>query len=366
MAGFTHLISLLILLGFLLVLLAFSYLLGKILLKFATNLGVRNHGDGVVRWTSTTKPSLGGILFFFSFLLSIVFYLIILSENVQFNNWQFLGTVISCVLGFVMGLADDAYNTKPLLKFFVQAVCGIVSIICGAYIQIFAYDWMNYMFTIVWFIGLMNSLNMLDNMDAITASVSTVACISMLVFSYITSTLFAYDSILLIGVVASLLAFLTYNWHPAKMYMGDSGSQFLGAFMAAASIKVLWNAHIDPVGFTQTWFFILLPVSFFIVTISDTATVFINRLAKKQSPFVGGKDHTTHHLVYGGFKQRSVAVLYISISIVAAVTGFVMYYFKLYHSTWIVGCFTIFLFTIFLGLFRVTKRYKNESVATQP
>jgi UDP-GlcNAc:undecaprenyl-phosphate/decaprenyl-phosphate GlcNAc-1-phosphate transferase len=315
----------------------------------------------VIRWTSSTKPSLGGILFFVSFLLSIVFYLIILSENVQFNNWQFLGMVISCVLGFVMGLADDAYNTKPWLKFFVQAICGVVAILCGAHIQIFQYDWLNYALTICWFIGLMNSLNMLDNMDGITASVSTVASVSMLGFSYITSTLFAYDSILILGVLASLVAFLSFNWHPARMYMGDSGSQFLGAFMAAASIKVLWNAKIDPAGFTESWFFVVLPVSFFIVTISDTATVFINRLSRKTSPFVGGKDHTTHHLVYGGFKQRSVAVLYICISIIAAVVGFVIYYYQWYNSTWIVGFFTLFLFLIFVSLFWVTKKYRAET-----
>ncbi len=359
MAGFSNNISLIILLGFLSLLLGFSYLLGKILLKFATNLGVRNHSEGVIRWTSTTKPSLGGILFFVAFLLSIVFYLIILSENVQFNNWQFLGMVISCVLGFVMGLADDAYNTKPILKLLIQALCGLVVIICGAHIQIFAQEWLNYMFTIFWFIGLMNSLNMLDNMDGITSSVSTIASISMLVFSYITSTLFEYDSILIVGVLASLLGFLFFNWHPAKMYMGDSGSQFLGAFMAAASIKVLWNVHPNPSGFVQTWFFILLPVSFFIVTISDTATVSINRLMKKKSPFVGGKDHTTHHLVYGGFKQRLVAILYIIISVVSSVLGFTVYYCKLYSNTYVVVAFTLYLFLVFIALFSVTKKFKQ-------
>jgi UDP-GlcNAc:undecaprenyl-phosphate GlcNAc-1-phosphate transferase len=339
----------------------FAYVMGRILLKFATNLGVRNHGDGVIRWTSTTKPSLGGLVFFFAFLLSIVFYLIILSENVQFNNLEFLGMVISCTLAFIMGLADDAYNTKPWLKFFIQALCGVVAIVCGNSIQIFSSDVLNYTFTIFWFIGIMNSLNMLDNMDAITSSVCTVACISMLVLSYITSTLLSYDSILIIGVVASVIAFLRYNWHPSKMYMGDSGSQFLGAFMAYAAIKVLWNAHAIGSSGTTTLFFILLPVSFFIITISDTTTVFINRLSKKRSPFVGGKDHTTHHLVYAGLKQRSVAVIYILVSIFAAVAGFFIYYCQLYSQVWIVGLFAFILFTIFIALFMVTKKYKNES-----
>ena len=79
MTGLSNELGLLLLLGFFLCQAIFGFILGGILLKFATNLGVRNHAEGVVRWTATTKPSLGGILFFFSFLLSIVFYLIILS-----------------------------------------------------------------------------------------------------------------------------------------------------------------------------------------------------------------------------------------------------------------------------------------------
>lgn len=361
MAGFSHNMSLLILFGFFIVQWVFAYLLGEILMKFATNLGVRNHGEGVVRWTSTTKPSLGGILFFFSFLLSIVFYLIILSENVQFNNLEFLGMVISCTLGFIMGLADDAYNTKPWLKFFIQTLCGVVAIICGNSIQIFSNDIVNYGFTIIWFVGIMNSLNMLDNMDAITSSVTTVASISILVLSYITNTLFAYDSILIIGVAASIIAFLRYNWNPAKMYMGDSGSQFLGAFMAYASIKALWNAEAEVNSMAGVIFFILLPVSFFIITISDTTTVFINRLSKKRSPFIGGKDHTTHHLVYAGLSQRSVAILYIIVSIVSAVSGFAIYYYQLYNDIFVISFFALGLFAIFITLFTVTKKFKNES-----
>ncbi len=360
--GFSQQNSLLILLGFFLLQGIFAFLLGVILLKFATNLGVRNHGDGVVRWTATTKPSLGGILFFFAFLLSIVFYLIILSENAQFNNIEFLGMVVSCTMGFIMGLADDAYNTKPWLKFFVQIFCGVVSILCGNYIHLFSNDICNYLITIFWFVGIMNSLNMLDNMDGITSSVSAVASVFMLVICYYTQTLFTYDSILIIGVAASILAFMRYNWHPSTIYMGDSGSQFLGAFLAYAAVKVLWNIPIDINSGSTFLFQVLLPVSFFIITISDTTTVSINRLLKKRSPFVGGKDHTTHHLVYAGLKQRTVALLYIFVSVISALGGFLIYYHHLYNDWMVVVLFGVILFSIFISLFVVTKKFKNESV----
>jgi UDP-GlcNAc:undecaprenyl-phosphate GlcNAc-1-phosphate transferase len=360
-AGFSDHISLLILLGFFVLQFVFAFILGEILLKFATNLGVRNHGDGVVRWTATTKPSLGGILFFFAFLLSIVFYLVMLSENSQFNNLEFLGIVLVCTMGFVMGLADDAYNTKPWLKFFVQILCGVVSIICGNHINIFSYQPINYFLTIFWFVGIMNSLNMLDNMDAITSSVVSVACLFMLVVNYYTQQLFVYDSILLLGVTASVLAFLRYNWHPSKMYMGDSGSQFLGGFMAYLALKILWNVQMNVSSHTTDFFMLLLPVSFFIITISDTTTVSINRLLKKRSPFIGGKDHTTHHLVYAGLKQSSVAIIYILISILCCSGGFLIYYFGLYNNKIALISFSSILLAIFISLFIVTKKFKNDT-----
>ncbi len=361
MAGFSQNISLLILVGFFILQFVFAYILGKILLKFATNLGVRNHGDGVVRWTASTKPSLGGILFFFSFLLSIVFYLMMLSENSQFNNLEFLGAVLVCMMGFVMGLADDAYNTKPWLKFFVQILCGVVSILCGNHINIFSYQPINYFLTVFWFVGIMNSLNMLDNMDAITSSVVSVACLFMLVFNYYSHHLFVYDSILILGVLGSVLAFLKYNWHPSKMYMGDSGSQFIGAFMAYFALKVLWNVELETSSTATDIFMVLLPVSFFIITISDTTTVAINRLLRRRSPFIGGKDHTTHHLVYAGFTQRLVAVTYILVSAISATGGFFIFYFELYTNKLVLGIFAGILFLIFVSLFIVTKKFKNDT-----
>jgi len=102
------------------------------------------------------------------------------------------------------------------------------------------------------------------------------------------------------------------------MYMGDTGSQFLGMFLAAISILYLWNFR-DPEGaFVQPKQF-LIPLLLFIVPLIDTTTVFIRRLARKQSPFVGGRDHITHHLAYLGLSDRMVAIVLGSVSLLSIV-----------------------------------------------
>lgn len=338
----------------------FAFALGKILLKFATNLGVRTHGEEIVRWTKTTKPSLGGIIFFLTFLLSIVFYLIAYVENREFNNLTFLGLVVTVVMGFMMGIADDAYNTTPWLKFLIQLLCAFISIICGNFIQLTGNTFINYSLTVLWIVGLMNSLNMLDNMDGITASVTSIASIFLLVIPLLFVQLFDYNFILIIGVLGGLLAFLFYNWNPSKMYMGDAGSQFVGIFFSYVSIQHVWNIPIE-VNTSSSIFRILFAISFFIITISDTTTVFINRIRKGKSPFIGGRDHTTHHLVYAGFTQMKVAILYIIISVFSCLIGLFILEMKLYNLWYVNLAFAAVLFFIFLSLFYVTQKYKNES-----
>ncbi len=296
-----------------------SLVINGLLIKFSMNLGAKNEGDQV-RWASTTKPAFGGVSFFILFLSSIVFFAIFFGNGQILLNAQFLGLLIASSLGFVMGLADDAYNTKPFLKFAVQFLCAFLFIVTGNCIQTFPWEWLNILITFIWVVGMMNSINMLDNMDAITASVSTVICLGIGLTFLFTNDFLNLDLMLLVGVIAGIGGFLYYNWNPSRIYMGDSGSQFLGAFLAGMAIQYLWNAP-DYFGQYVPEKQILLVALIFIVPISDTTTVSINRIMRGQSPFVGGRDHTTHHLSYMGLSDRHIAMLMIAISLGTMVCG---------------------------------------------
>jgi len=328
----------------------FSFLMNNLFLRFFKTLGIRNNDDGtIIRWGALSKPSVGGITFYILFLLSVACYSVFFSPSQVFYNTKFIGLLLSMALGFIVGLADDAYDTKPFLKFFVQFACGIIMILCGIRINIFDVEAFNNIFTIFWVVGIMNSINMLDNMDGITTIVS-IGIVSCSMIIIVTNG--DYENmhlIILVGVLASLLTFLYFNWNPSRMYMGDTGSQFLGAFLSVIGILYMWNDHYSTGEVAPARQFIIA-VMCFILPVIDTTVVVYNRISKGRSPFVGGKDHTTHSLAYMGLSDRKVAIAYLTLSMISVL---IIFFIEKYVTTWshlytsIFGVYFLILLTFF-------------------
>lgn len=329
----------------------FGFLLNTLFLRFFKTLGIRSNADGtVIRWGTMSKPAVGGISFYILFLISVGSYSIFFSPSQVFYNTKFIGLLLSMALGFIVGLADDAYDTKPFMKFFIQLACGVIMFSSGIQIQIFDSHLLNLSLTVFWVVGIMNSVNMLDNMDGITTitSIGIVSCVIVIMLSNRD-----YENmhlIILVGVIASLISFLYYNWNPSRMYMGDTGSQFLGAFLAAIGIMYLWNDYYAlPDSLVISRQFIIVSMCF-ILPLIDTTVVVFNRLAAGRSPFVGGKDHTTHSLAYLGLSDRQVATCFLllsvlSIIIIYVIENFIVDWTHLY--TLLFGIYFLLLLTFF-------------------
>jgi UDP-GlcNAc:undecaprenyl-phosphate GlcNAc-1-phosphate transferase len=331
----------------------FSLLINSILLKFAQTLGVRQSGQKEIRWNPAVKPSLGGISFFVVFL--IAFIILNFINNIlplHYGNLKEIGILLVCTVAFLMGLADDAYNTQPLLKFITQLICGLILYFTGTKINIFTEEAYNFTLTIFWVVGLMNSINMLDNMDGITTIVSIVILFFIIAINLNLHTIISPLPILSLGVLGSLLGFLVYNWHPSKMFMGDTGSQFLGSFLAVVGIEYCWNSSslinnswycVNPalMGFTVVSLVFILPLT-------DTITVTINRIKRGQSPFVGGKDHTTHHLFFKGITEKRIAILFFAIGLVGL--SLALNVILNYHLIWVIISI-VFCAITFLSLY---------------
>jgi len=349
--------------GFLAAVILFSLVFNTILLKFATNLGIRETGESTIRWSNVVKPSLGGISLYLGFLIAATCHGIFFDQQNIFIDSETLGLLGASAIAFMMGLADDAYNTKPWLKFFAQAFCGVLLIFSGNYIQIFELEILNYILTMLWVVGMMNSINMLDNMDAITSVVAIFTIVTCLVVLILNKGYTDYNFILMLGVVGSVIGFIFHNWNPSKMFMGDTGSQFLGIFLAAISINYLWNhtPELNDVSGAQQ---ICLVLTTFALPLTDTATVVINRISKGKSPFVGGKDHTTHHLSYLGLSDSQVAFVFIGISVISLllVTAAIKFIpiWKFYHTLIYVGYFLLVFGTLF-GITKYSKSNMHES-----
>lgn len=340
----------------------FSILFNSILLKFSKNLGKRNSNENLIRWADESKPSLGGISFYIIFLITFSVYSNFFSgAQVSIFNKEF-GILSATSLAFLMGLSDDAYNTKPLLKFFTQIICALILILTDTYIQIFDTAVLNYLITIFWVVGMMNSLNMLDNMDGITTIVSIFVLFATLLIGLHHADETKFFIILICGVIGGLLGFLRYNWHPSKMFMGDTGSQFLGLFLSAAAIDFLWNNHLllsETASISKS---MLLTIIAFILPIADTFTVSVNRLKRGHSPFVGGKDHTTHHLSYMGLSDVQVAWIFVAISLVSSILVIIIEFFIVEWNIFLTIVFGVYALSLIALLFGTTQHRKAKKV----
>lgn len=289
-----------------------SYFIHRFLYVKSTKYNIKKANQNAERWSPQTKPMSGGIAFFLNLLISSVIYLIF-EKDISSVDSQYIYIGFVLLLAFLMGFADDIINTPPLLKIIVQLVCAIIIIKAGIIINISSSYWFNVIFTVFWIAGIMNSLNMLDNMDAI-ATLTSITIISGLIIQNIIISGSPIDLFVLVALLASLLSFLFFNWHPSKMYMGDNGSQLLGAFLATYSIIYFWNCPVQlNIHHSISSAFIIFLI--FLVPLSDSITVTINRLSRGRSPFVGGRDHTTHFFSYRGIKERQIAAMYFLINL---------------------------------------------------
>ena len=246
------------------------------------------------RWSKSAKPALGGVGFIFMFVGAIFFQWYFFPGSV---NW-FL--VAGIAMAFALGLVDDLTGLSPLIKFSGQLVCAAIVLLGINVIPIMGIDVWDKIITLFWVVGLMNSLNMLDNMDA-AASVPALGI--TVLFTMIAMELQPELFPLFLFMSGSIAAFLFFNWPPSKLFMGDSGSLVLGLLLAFGAIQFSWLSDYqhpslhwyDRVGST---------LLVFTIPLADTLTVTINRLAHGISPARGGRDHSTHHLVYAGVKAN--------------------------------------------------------------
>ncbi len=269
-----------------------------------------------VRWAAVPKPAIGGIGFSIAFLLGLltIFLLLQCGISIEIPNWQqWYSFIAACALGFLVGLIDDMRQISPRYKLAGQLLCAVLLLMGGIVIPISDIMPLNALFTIGWVVGIMNSLNMLDNMDGITASVSLFILLGILTLAALDGQMALAFCVIAVAMLGGLLGFLHYNWHPSRMFMGDAGSQLLGVLLAALSIIYVWHFRDTEYGIVSLRQ-LLLPALLFLLPIIDTTTVTVRRLWRGQSPSVGGRDHTTHHLAYCGLSDAQVALVFVALS----------------------------------------------------
>lgn len=224
------------------------------------------------------------------------------------------GILLGSSLMFLLGLIDDIYNLNAKFKLILQLSIATIVYLLGVKISSIPFfggidlGFWSYPITLLWIVGITNAVNFIDGVDGLAGSVITVNSITLAIIAVAMTP--SNPIIALIGFIlaGSMLAFLTYNFNPAKIFMGDSGALFSGFLLATISITGVMKAATLA---------ILLPFVVLAVPIMDIVYSSLRRLWKGQSPFVADAEHIHHKLLHAGFSQKKTVIILTSVAILA-------------------------------------------------
>jgi len=268
--------------------LIFTPIVRKIMIK----LGVLDMPN-LSRWHSEPVALMGGIAIFLSFMLSVFL-------RVTFNR-EIVIVITGGIAMFSVGLFDDLRGMPAKIKFLMEFVIAVAVTYFGIVCKIFPYNWLNIFINIFWIVGLTNALNMLDNIDGLAGGITFISLTGISLLAIQNGKV--NEALLCIALAGSSLGFLRYNFKPAKIFMGDCGSLFLGYMLSTLVIIGIWQSEPHAI---KTFVSPILLVS---AVIFDTTLVTILRLKHGKMPWQGGRDHSSHRLVYILKNNERIAVL---------------------------------------------------------
>ncbi len=278
--------------------------------KLGLRLNTIDQPDPTRKVHTVPTPRLGGVAIFMSTLV------ITLLLGEQYNVSQLAGTLIGAALMSFMGFWDDRFSLHAGVKLAGQLIALTLLIVTGVSISVLPHPLLNLLATGLWVVGITNAFNLLDNMDGLSGGIAAIAAAHFALMCAFTGQYLV--GALAVAVMAACVGFLIYNWTPATIFMGDSGSLFLGFVLASVGIKIRFPDNTPIV----TW---MIPILVLAVPIFDTTLVTISRLKRGLNPLTTpGVDHTSHRLTYAGLTRReAVLVLYTVTFIMGLVAIFV-------------------------------------------
>ena len=261
-------------------------------------------------------PNLGGIVIFFGFLLSLLFI-------VQIEG-QVKIILVAGVIILLLGIVDDIADLSPKHKFVIQMIPALIVIIYNSDLinsfivnQLKSVDLLGYLLypiLILWIVGVTNSINLIDGLDGLACGVSIITLIAFLILGWKQNleTL----NLLSIALAGSMLALLRFNFYPAKIFLGDSGSTFTGFMLA--SIGALWVLKSENV------FFIFIPIIILALPIFDTLFAILRRYKGHHPIFQADKGHLHHRLLARGISHKNVVLILWGVSTVCSIIALIL------------------------------------------
>jgi UDP-GlcNAc:undecaprenyl-phosphate GlcNAc-1-phosphate transferase len=244
-------------------------------------------------------PRLGGLAIFISFIIGILIE--------QPENPSSLAILLGSLIIVITGFCDDLFELPAKYKLFGQLAAALTVVFLGDLQVVFInlpfggqleFGLLSIPFTILWIVGITNAINLIDGLDGLAAGVSSIALITISGMAIIQGNLY----VVMVGsiVLASSLGFLIYNFHPASIFMGDTGALFLGFIISVLSLLGYKNV---------TFISFIIPVIILGVPISDTIFAILRRIINKQPLSAPDKSHLHHCMLRLGFSHRQTVLL---------------------------------------------------------
>ncbi|MFC4618535.1 glycosyltransferase family 4 protein [Camelliibacillus cellulosilyticus] len=263
-------------------------------------------------------PYLGGVAIALGFFAGFIYLHPTVPAESTFSTPAFIAGALIILF---TGIIDDKYSLPPKYKFLMQILAAVVIVASGLtidFIQLpfferIEFGWLAYPLSVLWIVGITNAINFIDGLDGLASGVSSIALGTMLVMGVLENQLLAVAlSVILIG---GTIGFLFFNFHPAKIFMGDSGAMFIGYTMAVISITGLFKS--------LTIFSLILPIIILAIPIFDTSFAIVRRLLKGQKISTADRMHLHHCLMNLGFSHRTTVLIIYGISVVFGVSAII-------------------------------------------
>lgn len=253
-------------------------------------------------------PRMGGVAIVLGFMVTV---LVLYRFDTTMDLKQFAGFVVGAVIIVVLGMLDDIKNLSAKLKFCVQIVAALIVIFSGTRINLVMWPVTTYLqtfsvpITLLWIVGVTNAVNLIDGLDGLAAGVSSIASLCLMVLCIMTGSSTAV--MLTAALAGACLGFLPRNFNPAEIFMGDSGSTFLGFVLAVTSILGVFKGYAI-LALIVSMLCLGLPVF-------DTIFAMLRRIAKHKPIMEADRGHLHHRLIDRGFSQKQAVLILYGISL---------------------------------------------------
>lgn len=264
---------------------------------------------------------LGGVAVWLSVMFTFLF-LILLDSYPERQGLSAI--IVGGSLMFLMGLIDDIFNLNAKFKLFIQLAIATIVILLGVRIDVlynpFGADlnlgMMSYPVTLLWIVGITNAINFIDGVDGLAGSIVSISALAIGIVSLILAPSVPITALIAFILMGAMCAFLTFNYNPAKIFMGDSGALYAGFMLATLSITGI----IKPsVGISM-----YLPILILAVPLMDVAFSSIRRIMKGSSPFVADSEHIHHKLLHAGLSQDKLVLLLAGFAMICAILSIIV------------------------------------------